>query len=172
VSPASGSGLSSTVFVDTDVLVHVRDTTDSRKQQRADEWITDLWRTRTGRTSFQVLEEYYFVVTERLEPGLDPAIAREDVRDLLAWRPFSVDRTVLEGAWSLHVDRQLGWWDAVAVATAQVGGCGHFLTGALPHGRKIGELGVINPFERPPSPYVVHDVTHPRETKPDTSGGR
>lgn len=153
--------LESLVFVDTDVLVYARDTTESHKQQRADEWITDLWRSKTGRTSFQVLAEFYHVVTERLEPGLDAATAREDIRDLLAWQPFSVDRTALEGAWSLHVDRQLRWWDALAFATAQVGGCAHFLTAALPHDLEIGGVRVINPFEEPPSPYVVHDVHHP-----------
>lgn len=164
MSPArrsSSRGLESLVFVDTDVLVHARDATESHKQRRADEWITDLWRTRTGRTSFQVLAEYYYIVTERLEPGLDAATAREDVRDLLAWEPYEVSRTALEGAWSLHVDRQLRWWDALAFATAQAGGCGHFLTAVLPHDLEIGGVRVINPFEEPPSPYVVHDVTHP-----------
>lgn len=166
-STSSRSGaLDSLVFVDTDVLVYVRDATESHKQQRADEWMTDLWRTQTGRTSFQVLAEYYVLVTERLEPGLDPAVAREDVRDLLAWEPFEVDRTALEGAWSLHVDHQLRWWDALAFATALAGGCGHFLTAVLPHDLKIGKVRVINPFEEPPSPYVVHDVTHPDNSKP------
>ena len=165
-SGSKGSGsraLQSLVFVDTDVLVHARDTTESPKQQRADEWITDLWRSRTGRTSFQVLAEFYYVVTERLDPGLDAATAREDVRDLLTWQPFEVDRTALEGAWSLHVDRQLRWWDALAFATAQAGGCAHFLTGALPHDLEIGGVRVINPFEGPSSPYRVHDVTHPED---------
>jgi len=162
LSPGGGANgsLHSTVFVDTDVFVYVRDSTNSHKQGRADQWITHLWRSRTGRTSFQVLMEYYLTVTTHLKPGLEIDVAREDVRDLLAWDPFSVDDLALEGAWSLHEDQSLPWWDALVVATAQAAGCRFFLTADLPHGRQFEDLEVVNPFEDPPTPYSVHDVTH------------
>lgn len=159
-TPSSGGAVQSTIFVDTDVLIYVRDATDSHRQARADQWVTHLWRSRTGRTSYQVLAEYYFAVTERLDPGLEAEVAREDVRDLLAWRPLEADETVLEGAWGLHADRQLAWWDALVVASAQSAGCQYLLTAALPHGREFEGLEVINPFEDPPPAYLVHDVAH------------
>ena len=160
MSPRRREPLQSTVFVDTDVLVYARDATDEHKQTQADQWMTHLWRSRTGRLSYQVLMEYFLTMTREFDPGLDPAAAREDIRDLLAWRPLPFDETALEGAWSLYEDHDLPWWDAVVVATAQAGGCRFFLTADLAHGRQFDGLEVINPFEDPPTQYTVHDVTH------------
>lgn len=47
-----------TVFVDTNVLVYARDITEPDKQRRAAAWMGHLWKTRTGRTGFQVLQEF------------------------------------------------------------------------------------------------------------------
>src|SRR5258706_13291019 len=54
------------VFVDTNVLVYARDPSAAEKHPRAREWVTHLWRTASGRVSFQVLNEYYAVVTRKL----------------------------------------------------------------------------------------------------------
>jgi len=43
------------VFVDTNVLVYARDASEPEKQQRAQAWMAELWESRTGRTSVQVL---------------------------------------------------------------------------------------------------------------------
>lgn len=37
---------------------------------RAMAWMRSLWETREGRTSQQVLHEYYVTVTRKLSPGL------------------------------------------------------------------------------------------------------
>jgi predicted nucleic acid-binding protein len=60
------------VFVDTNVLVFARDASEPVKQPQAAAWIDHLWRTRTARLSFQVLQEYYATTTRRLKPGLTP----------------------------------------------------------------------------------------------------
>ena len=53
---------------------------------------------RHGCLSFQVLQEYYINVTRKLKPGLSAEKARQDVRDLMAWRPESTDAHLLEAA--------------------------------------------------------------------------
>ena len=68
--------MSATVFVDTNVLVYVRDVAEKEKQRRAAEWMAALWETRLGRLSTQVLQEYYVTVTAKLEPPR----SREDAR--------------------------------------------------------------------------------------------
>jgi predicted nucleic acid-binding protein len=86
------------VFVDTNVLVYSRDTAELDKHRKAAGWMTHLWNTRQGRLSYQVLQEFYVTVTEKLDPGLDRAAARRVVRSLLPWRPVPIDTRVLEGA--------------------------------------------------------------------------
>ena len=63
------------IFVDTNVLVYNRDASESQKQEQAKAWMAHLWSTKTGRLSFQVLQEFYITVTAKLDPGLDPESA-------------------------------------------------------------------------------------------------
>ena len=57
-------------FVDTNVLIYSRDKTEPNKQQASIEWLAFLWKERNGRLSYQVLQEYYVTVTQKLKPGL------------------------------------------------------------------------------------------------------
>ena len=70
------------VFVDTNVLVYSRDASEPRKQKQAMAWMAELWESQAGRLSFQVLQEFYVTVTEKLQPGMEPQSARDDVRSL------------------------------------------------------------------------------------------
>jgi hypothetical protein len=53
------------------VLVYARDASEPEQPQAA-AWVEHLWRTQTGRLSFQVLQEYYATTTRKLKPGLTP----------------------------------------------------------------------------------------------------
>jgi predicted nucleic acid-binding protein len=139
------------VFVDTNVLVYSRDSTEVEKQRQAMEWLASLWRGRNGRLSFQVLQEYYVTVTEKLEPGLDAAAARADVRSLLAWGPLPVDARTVETAWAIQDRYSLSWWDALIVSAAQVADCRLLLSEDLQDGQEFGGLRVVNPFRTSPS---------------------
>src|SRR5438309_10302620 len=79
------------VFVDTNVLIHALDSTDPKKQQAAKAWRINLWDGQTGRVSYQVLQEFYAQVTRKW-PSFREA-ARAEVRDLLTWRPVTIDRS-------------------------------------------------------------------------------
>ncbi|MEJ2392871.1 MAG: PIN domain-containing protein [Gammaproteobacteria bacterium] len=108
------------VFVDTNVLVYSRDASEPQKQELAMAWMAHLWRTRTGKLSYQVLQEFYLTVTAKLQPGLDTENARKDVRSLLAWQPIVVNERVLENAWLVQDGYQISWWDALIVSAAQL----------------------------------------------------
>ena len=64
------SSMTAPVFVDTNVIVYRFDTTDPRKQSRAGDWFTLLWNRRSGRVSFQMLQEAYAVLTRKLKPAM------------------------------------------------------------------------------------------------------
>jgi len=70
------------IFVDTNIFVTARDPNDAAKQARAAEWIANFWRDRNGRTSVQVLSEYYYNVTHKLTPRVASADAWDDVQAL------------------------------------------------------------------------------------------
>ncbi|WP_231363552.1 hypothetical protein [Thioalkalivibrio sulfidiphilus] len=48
-------------------------------------------------------------MTRRLSPGMDPELARADIRDLITWRPVQTDDAVLEAAWSVESRYRLSW---------------------------------------------------------------
>jgi predicted nucleic acid-binding protein len=140
--------MSAKVFVDTNILVYSRDASEPEKQQQAMAWMARLWESGRGRLSFQVLQEFYVTVTQKLKPGLEISRAQNDVRTLLAWRPTPVDAQVMEGAWFIQERYGLGWWDSLIVATAQQSNCLYLLTEDLQESQLFGQLEVVNPFRR------------------------
>ncbi len=140
------------VFVDTNVFVYARDASESAKQPMADRWLRYLWTHGEGRVSVQVLQEYYAVVTRKLRPGMPPAQARSDVRDLLAWRPTEVDAALLEVAWMTQDRYGISFWDSLIVAAAHEAGCETLLTEDFTTGMELDGLAVVSPFtSEPPS---------------------
>ena len=140
--------MSAPVFVDTNVLLYAVDEAVPRKHGAAIEWRADLWRSRRGRVSYQVLQEFY-VQALRKNPKRTAA-ARAEVRDLLAWDPIPVDGAVVEGAWHLQDRYRLSFWDALIVAAAHAAGCGYLLTEDLSHGQILDGVRVVSPFEVSP----------------------
>jgi predicted nucleic acid-binding protein len=139
------------VFVDANVLVYSRDASEPKKQARAMAWMTHLWETQSGRLSFQILQEFYVTVTEKLKPGLDSAEARSDVRSFLAWRPITIDGRVIEGAWLIQDQLKFSWWDALILSAAQVAGCRYLLSEDLQENQELGQLTILNPFRTDPA---------------------
>lgn len=135
-------------FVDTNLLVYARDSSDGLKQERAESWMKRLWLERSGALSFQVLSEFYVTVTRKLQ--VPPALARADVVRLLAWNPVQVDDRVLQSAWELEEQHSLSWWDALIVSAARVSGCELLLTEDMQSGQVLGGVRVVNPFTTPP----------------------
>lgn len=138
--------MSDLVLVDTNVLLYEHDARDRDKQERARAWIAQLWRSKRGRISFQVLNEFYFNGTQKLKPGLTRKLARGAVRALLAWEPFTFDERTIEAAWEIQDRYRLSLWDALIVATASVHDCKHVLSEDLQHGQSFGGVAVVNPF--------------------------
>jgi predicted nucleic acid-binding protein len=136
------------VFVDTNVLIYALDHADSKKQQAARSWRTELWKSRSGRTSFQVLQEFYVKVTRKWPAARDEA--RAEVMDLLAWRPVSIDAPILERSWKIQDRYRLSFWDALIVASAKSISCRYLLTEDLQADQELDGVTVVNPFLRGP----------------------
>jgi len=138
--------MTATVFVDTNVLLYARDASEPIKQPLARHWLDELWARRIGRTSHQVMHEYYVAVTRKLKPGLSHADAQADIRDLMAWRPVPADQDIIEDVWWLETRFELSYWDALVVAAARAAGCDRLLTEDRQDGQNLDGLIVTNPF--------------------------
>jgi predicted nucleic acid-binding protein len=135
-----------TTFVDTNVLVYLRDGRDPAKQRAAAEWMAHLWETRSGRISAQVIQEYYVTVTAKLTPGMPPGEARDDIRALQMWAPPSPSSDVIEAAW-IEQDRWgFSFWDSMIVGAARAQRCRILLTEDLTHGQDLDGIRVVSPF--------------------------
>jgi predicted nucleic acid-binding protein len=135
------------VFVDTNILVYARDPRDVMKRARASEWVRLLWSEERGRTSVQVLNEYYDVITRKHRP----AVAREDAWDdvqlyLASWNPQPIDADVLKCARDNEARYRLSWWDSLVVAAAQIQHCALLLSEDLQDGANYGGVVVRSPF--------------------------
>lgn len=135
------------VFVDTNVFVYSLDSSSPGKQVRAAEWLGLLWREQRGRTSIQVLSEYYAVVKRKtVDMGVNPDDAWRDVQALMAWQPQSIDGDLLSRAHNIESRYVLNWWDSLIVAAAQVQGCSLLLTEDLQDRADYGGVSIRNPF--------------------------
>lgn len=158
--------MSAPVFVDTNVFVYARDARNTTKQVRAADWIAQLWRDRSGRTSMQVLSEYYFNITRKLTPRIAPDEAWDDARTLFAWRPHPIDAVLLARAREIERRWRLSWWDSIVVGAAQLQSCALLLTEDLQDGAVFGGVTVRSPFtldvREPAATYAVTPAAKPR----------
>lgn len=134
------------IFVDTNVLVYVRDSGETRRQPLAQAWLEWLWAERLGRTGMQVLSEYYVTVTRKLKPGLTEEQAWDDVEALLCWQPQPVDRPTMARARIIQARYRLSWWDSLVLAAAREQGCAVLLTEDLQDGAMIDGVRIRSPF--------------------------
>jgi predicted nucleic acid-binding protein len=135
-----------TIFVDTPVLLCADDVANAERRDRARSWLSALWQQRRGRTSTQVLNEYYVQATRHFTPGLPQGDARAKLRRLQQWKPWQIDHQTVESAWGFEARFGLAYWDALIVAAASQSGCAYVLTESLPHGEQYDAVRAVNPF--------------------------
>jgi predicted nucleic acid-binding protein len=135
-----------TIFVDSNILIYSQDATDPQKQGQALRWLEVLWRTRTGRTSFQVLREVYVNVTRKVPRPLPTARARTLVHLFLEWHPRTEDAEFFAVAWDIETRFKLSWWDSMIVAGAHLSECRFLLTEDFQERVMLNNVTVLNPF--------------------------
>jgi len=136
----------SQVFVDTNVLLHCFDDVEPTKRDRARSWIAMCWERRCGRTSVQVLNEFYSNARRKFPHAITAGDARAEVRRYQHWQPWAVDHPTVETAWAVESRFGLNYWDALIVAAAQAQGCDYLITEHLQHEQRIDSVQIVNPF--------------------------
>lgn len=139
--------MSAEVFVDTNILVYAHDVDAGDKRAKAYETLRELWDSRRGALSTQVLQEFYVNVTRKIDHPIDPALARDIVKRYGAWQLVCADLDLVLQAADLEQRAKLSFWDAMIVAAAQRSGAQTLLTEDFSNGQRFDSVTVQNPFE-------------------------
>jgi predicted nucleic acid-binding protein len=133
-------------FLDTNVLVYVFDADAASKQERAQRILAEAPAEARYVLSAQVLQEFYVVVTRKLDRPLAHEDAAQAVRALSQLPVAQADASSVLAA----IDRvgRLGMslWDSLIVQAALESGCTRLLTEDLQDGQVVDGVRVENPF--------------------------
>jgi predicted nucleic acid-binding protein len=140
------------VFVDTNVLVYAHDRTETIRRPIAQTVLAELWRTRRGAVSTQVLQEFYVVATRKFDPPMSRRAAREIVAAYGEWPVVRIDVPLILAASALEEQHTLSFWDALIVEAARRAGASRIVSEDLQTGRRIGQALIDNPFPTSSSP--------------------
>lgn len=133
-------------FVDTNILVYAEDRDAKAKHEIARDLLIDLWQSRDGALSVQVLQEFYVNVTRKMKRPLAATRALDIVREYLAWTVVENSSALLIEAIRLQQKAQLSFWDALVVQAAIDAGCDRLYSEDLNAGQRFGSVVVVNPF--------------------------
>jgi len=133
-------------FVDTNILVYAHDLDAGEKNAVAKEIVSDLWNSRTGILSTQVLQEFYVTLTRKIPSPLKKGHARRIIGNYLSWDVALNDgRTILQAS-EIEETYNISFWDAMIISAAYAKNASILLTEDLNSGQKIEGVTVLNPF--------------------------
>lgn len=142
--------MSDRYFVDTNILMYAHDTAAGAKHQRARALVEDLWRTRSGVVSTQVLQELCVNLRRKAGRPLDRKTTRDIVSDYLAWDVVvNTGEGILE-ALELEERYRISFWDALIVRAAEAAGAAVLYSEDLSHEQVYGQVRVVNPLVAEP----------------------
>ena len=141
--------MSDVVFVDTNILIYAHDADAGSKRARAEKVLRELWESRAGRLSVQVLQEFYVNATRKLTIPMAQMAAREVVSSYGPWirEPTTAD-TVIR-AIDVAAMAQISFWDALIVASAEQAEATQIYSEDLNTGQTIVSIRIVNPLAAP-----------------------
>jgi predicted nucleic acid-binding protein len=127
-------------------LVYAHDVDAGARHEVAARVVAELWETRRGVISTQVLQEFYVNATRKIPSPLPRATARRIVDTYAVWQIELVGPPQILLASELEEQHRLSFWDALIVAAALKGGASTILTEDMSPGRSISGVRIENPF--------------------------
>jgi predicted nucleic acid-binding protein len=133
-------------FVDTNVLLYAYDGSQAERHSAARDLVTRLAQSRRGAISLQVMQEFYVnaVKASEVPGGTSEAIGYLEA--LSRWTVHSPLPSDAIAAAHISAERQLSFWDAMIVRSAEQLGCHVLWTEDLNAGQTINGVRVTNPF--------------------------
>ena len=140
------SGKEDYFFVDTNIIVYCFDDAAPQKKVKAISIMDELWDSRKGVLSLQVLKEFFVTVTLKLQNKMDLADAISVVNDLMTWNLFL--ETKASFAKSIDIVNKYGFsiWDAGILSSAIMSNCAVLYSEDMQNNQIIEGMRIINPF--------------------------
>jgi predicted nucleic acid-binding protein len=133
-------------FVDTNILMYAHDAAAGEKHQQAKALVENLWQTRSGVVSTQVLQELAVNLRRKAKKPLDARTTREVVSDYLAWHVVVNDGDSILEALDFEARHRISFWDALLIQAANTSGAEILYSEDLSDGHRYGAVRVVNPF--------------------------
>jgi predicted nucleic acid-binding protein len=150
-APQAVTATAALTFVDTNVLAYAHDASETVRRTVAQALLDELWWSRSGALSTQVLSEFYVVATRKFDPPMPRREARTIVDAYATWTVVQVDPALIVAASSLEERHRMSFWDALIVEAAGRAGARRLVSEDLQGGRRIRGLVIENPFPATPS---------------------
>ena len=134
-------------FVDTNILLYAHDESAGGKQDRARALVKQLWESRDGCLSVQVLQEFFVNVTGKIAKPLDAETAKGIVADFSRWHLHVPAADDVLAAIGIHQRTGISFWDAMIVRSAAEISCAVLYSEDLNAGQEYSGVRVENPFQ-------------------------
>ncbi len=133
------------VFFDSNILIYFVDERDERKQSIAKEIIADAVQNQNGMISTQSLQEFYNVVTKKMNCPKEKA--KELVTMFCELFPVTqITIPLILSAIDISIKNEFSFWDSLILSTANDTGCILIYSEDLNSGQIISGTKVLNPF--------------------------
>ncbi|MFZ5597516.1 MAG: PIN domain-containing protein [Bacillota bacterium] len=134
-------------FIDTNIFVYAYDTGNEIKQKPARDLIRDLWESRRGCISIQVLQELYVTMLKKVSTPMPCETLSKIISDLSEWFHHVPDAGDVLDAIGIQQRYGISFWDAMIVNSARKTNCSVLWTEDLNSGQVYGSVKVCNPFD-------------------------
>jgi predicted nucleic acid-binding protein len=138
---------SASSFVDTNILVYAIADDDPIRTPVAQPLVQRLMRTGALRTSTQVLQELYVVITRKLARTLTPPQALRYLDEIARYPVVTLEYSLIRAAAELSGSHSFSFWDALVVVAAARSGATRLYSEDMQHGRVILGVEIVNPFK-------------------------
>ncbi len=137
--------MSGKTFVDSNILLYAHDRDAANKQRTAEDALSELWASRSGVVSPQVLQEFYVNATRKLAQPLAKEFAQTIVEKYSNWCIETTSAEVIS-AFRIEREARISFWDALICASALKSGATVLLSEDMNSGQQIAGLRIQNPF--------------------------
>ncbi len=137
-------------FVDTNLFVYAHDESAGRKREVARGVIAELWESREGCASVQVLQEIFVNLTRKVPKPLPAREVTAIIEDLSAWKIHAPGPPDVLSAIELHERASVSFWDAMILTSARSLGCRRLYSEDLNSGQTYDGVLIVNPLEGGP----------------------